>query len=114
MQQLLEEYLRPKGFEIRCCGSATDACRVLRITESSTSKSEFGFESSGESTAFREGKTESEFDIVLTDVKMPGMDGLEFCRMVKQRFANLPVIVMTAYGSLDTAVEALRSGALIL
>ena len=111
MQQLLEEYLRPKGFEIRCCDSATDACRVLGITESSTSKSEFGFESSSESTASREGKTESEFDIVLTDVKMPGMDGLEFCRMVKQRFANLPVIVMTAYGNLDTAVEALRSGA---
>jgi two-component system response regulator HydG len=111
MQQLLEEYLRPKGFDITCCQSATDACQTLGITESSAAKSDFGFKPSSEQTKPHESGTESEFDIILTDVKMPGMDGLEFCRTVKQRFASLPVIVMTAYGSLETAVEALRSGA---
>ena len=53
----------------------------------------------------------NDFDLILTDVKMPGMDGLEFCRVVKKSFPNLPVVVMTAYGSLETAVEALRAGA---
>jgi two-component system response regulator HydG len=111
MQQLLEEYLRPKGFDITCCQSATDACQTLGITESSAAKPDFGFKPCSEQTKPHESGTESEFDIILTDVKMSGMDGLEFCRTVKQRFASLPVIVMTAYGSLETAVEALRSGA---
>ncbi len=109
MRQLLEEYLRPKGFDITCCDNAMEACRILGIAGSSKVKSEFDFETSGEPLKRRE--SEADFDILLTDVKMPGMDGLEFCRTVKQRFANLPVIVMTAYGSLETAVEALRSGA---
>ena len=39
------------------------------------------------------------------------MDGLQFCRILNQSYASLPVIVMTAYGSLETAVEALRAGA---
>ena len=50
-------------------------------------------------------------DIVLTDLKMPGMDGLEFCRRVHSERTDLPVIVMTAFGSLETAIEAMRAGA---
>ena len=51
------------------------------------------------------------FDVVLTDLKMPRMDGLQFCREVVQIRPDLPVIVMTAFGSMDTAIEAIRAGA---
>ncbi|MCC6508506.1 MAG: sigma-54-dependent Fis family transcriptional regulator [Pirellulaceae bacterium] len=50
-------------------------------------------------------------DVVLTDVRMPGTDGLELCAQLHTLLPHLPVIVMTAFGSMDTAVAALRSGA---
>ncbi len=55
-----------------------------------------------------------EFDpeIVVTDLKMPGMDGLELMRKVREREESIDVIVMTAYGAIDTAVKALREGAI--
>jgi two-component system, NtrC family, response regulator AtoC len=49
--------------------------------------------------------------LVLTDLKLPGMGGLELLQAVKQRDAALPVVVMTAYGSVETAVEAMKAGA---
>jgi DNA-binding NtrC family response regulator len=50
-------------------------------------------------------------DAVLTDVRMPGMGGIEFCRRLSGDRPNLPVVVMTAYGDVDSAVGALRAGA---
>ena len=49
--------------------------------------------------------------LVLTDLKLPGMDGLEFLQMVKRTNATIPVVVMTAYGTVETAVEAMKAGA---
>jgi DNA-binding NtrC family response regulator len=51
-------------------------------------------------------------DLLLTDLKMPGMDGVELLRRVRETFPGLPVIVMTAFGAVDTAVQAMRSGAI--
>jgi len=50
-------------------------------------------------------------DIVLTDLRMPEMDGLELVEAIRRRYPHLPVILMTAHGSEDTAVQALRRGA---
>src|SRR5256714_3264610 len=50
-------------------------------------------------------------DLVLTDLKLPGMNGLEFLQAVKRQNAALPVVVMTAFGSVETAVEAMKAGA---
>ena len=51
------------------------------------------------------------FDLVLTDMKMPEMDGLEFLKTIKGTRPEVIVIMMTAYGSIETAVEAMRLGA---
>ena len=51
------------------------------------------------------------FDLVLTDLKMPEMDGMELLKVIKGTRPEMLVIMMTAYGSIDTAVEAMKIGA---
>ncbi len=49
--------------------------------------------------------------LVLTDLKMPGMDGIELMEKIRSESSPIPVVVMTAYGAVDTAVSAMRKGA---
>ena len=51
------------------------------------------------------------FDLVLADIKMPGMGGLELLERIKRTYPELTVVMMTAYGTVDTAVQAMRDGA---
>jgi two-component system response regulator FlrC len=51
------------------------------------------------------------FDLLLTDLSMPRLDGMELLRRVRQHYPELEVIVLTAHGSVDSAVEAMRLGA---
>jgi DNA-binding NtrC family response regulator len=50
-------------------------------------------------------------DLVLTDLRLPGMSGLDLLQEIKRTNALIPVVVMTAYGTVETAVEAMKSGA---
>lgn len=50
-------------------------------------------------------------DVMLSDVRMPGEDGLSLLRTVRERFPSVACILLTAYGSVETAVEAMKSGA---
>jgi two-component system response regulator HydG len=53
----------------------------------------------------------SEFDVVVTDLNMRGLNGIQFCERVVASFPDIPVVVITAFGSLETAVAAIRVGA---
>jgi DNA-binding NtrC family response regulator len=53
----------------------------------------------------------ADYEVVLTDLKMSGMDGIEFCRRIVANRPDVPVVVMTAFGSLETAIAAIRAGA---
>ncbi len=53
----------------------------------------------------------SDLDLVLTDMKMPGLSGIELLEELRRLYPELPVIIMTAYGTVEKAVEAMRLGA---
>lgn len=54
---------------------------------------------------------EHQFDVVVLDVNMPGMNGYDLCRFIKQNWPAIPVILLTALGSLDNKVMGFESGA---
>jgi DNA-binding NtrC family response regulator len=58
-----------------------------------------------------EASCREDFAVVLTDLKMPGMDGLEFCRRLVANRPDIAVVVMTAFGNLESAIAAIRAGA---
>jgi two-component system response regulator HydG len=84
MCELIEADLSRRGFQISWYTSADEAFRVLQ---------------------------EKEFDTVLTDLQMPGMDGLDLCNRIVLNRPDVPVIVITAFGSMETAIKAMRAGA---
>jgi two-component system, NtrC family, response regulator AtoC len=55
--------------------------------------------------------SEGDFDVVLTDINMHSMNGVDLCRQIVASREHVPVVVMTAYGSMDTAISAIRAGA---
>ncbi|MGD2271319.1 MAG: sigma-54 dependent transcriptional regulator [Desulfobacterales bacterium] len=81
---ILGAVLEEEGFEILAANSGHEALEIL--------------ESSG-------------VDLVLTDMKMPSMDGIELLEKIKVKDPDLPVIMMTAHGTVDKAVEAMQKGA---
>src|SRR5262245_9350500 len=51
------------------------------------------------------------FEVIVTDLKMPGMDGIEFLKQLRDRQIETPLILMTAFASVPTAVQAMKLGA---
>ena len=84
MCQMLEADLRLRDFETAWFTSPNDAFEELKHRE---------------------------FDVVLTDYKMPGMSGTDLCERIVANRPDVPVIVMTAFGSMETAIEAMGAGA---
>ena len=84
MRRLLELNLGEQGFSTRAVPDAEAGLKLL---------------------------AQEKIDLVVTDFRLPGMNGLEFLQAIKQVNATLPVVMMTAYGSVESAVEAMKMGA---
>src|SRR4249919_825395 len=63
-------------------------------------------------TAFLEALPEANLSCVITDVRMPGMSGIDLLRRLRERKISVPVIVITGHGDIPLAVEAMRIGAI--
>jgi DNA-binding NtrC family response regulator len=88
-----------------------DEAKMRRLLELNLGEDGFTTFSAGDAEAGIKLLREHAVDLVLTDLKLPGMNGLEFLQAVKRQNAALPVVVMTAFGSVETAVEAMKAGA---
>ena len=85
MRDLLALMLRKEGYELETAASADRACEMVNRGAS--------------------------FDLVISDISMPGMSGLDFLRQCRKASPDTDVILMTAFGSKQTAIEALNEGA---
>ncbi|HEY2386341.1 MAG TPA: sigma-54 dependent transcriptional regulator [Candidatus Binatia bacterium] len=84
MGEMLAERLTPLGFEVEWRTAPAEALDVLATTD---------------------------VDVVVTDINMAGMNGLELCERIVAAYPDVPVVVITAFGSLETAIGAIRAGA---
>ena len=82
LRRVIELQLKSAGFEVLQAGRAEDG---LRLSDQA--------------------------DLILTDLKLPGMDGLELLAQMRRQNMHAPVIVMTAFGTVENAVQAMKSGA---
>ena len=84
MARLLEITLKNEGYQVEKAYSSHEALKKIK------SKS---------------------YDVVVTDLKMPGMDGIELLRIVKKNYPSTQVIMITAFGTIQSAVKAMKEGA---
>jgi two-component system response regulator AtoC len=84
MCDVLEAELKKRGFDTAATTSPEDALRRL---------------------------VDDDFSLVLTDINMLGMSGVDLCKQIVESREDLPVVVMTAYGSMESAIAAIRAGA---
>ena len=82
LRRVLELQLASAGFDVDKAGTAEDGLKLV-----------------------------DRADLVLTDLKLPNMDGLQFLALIRRQNSQVPVIMMTAFGSVETAVEAMKAGA---
>ena len=80
----LKEWLMDEGFSVDMAQSGKEAIDLLSAND---------------------------YALMLLDIKMPGMDGVEVLRIAKEMREDLPVVMMTAYATVETAVEAMKIGA---
>jgi DNA-binding NtrC family response regulator len=88
-----------------------DEAKMRRLLELNLGEDGFSTLSAGDAETGLKLLGENPVDLVVTDLKLPGMNGLEFLQTIKRQNAAMPVVVMTAFGSVETAVEAMKAGA---
>jgi len=88
-----------------------DEARMRRLLELDLAEAGFETLSAPDAESALTLLNKERVDLVLTDLKLPGMTGLEFLQAARRSHAALPVVVMTAYGTVETAVEAMKAGA---
>jgi DNA-binding NtrC family response regulator len=88
-----------------------DEARMRRLLELDLNEAGFRTLSAADAEAGLDLLRREHVDLLLTDLKLPGQTGLELLQSAKRLNGALPVIVMTAYGTVETAVEAMKAGA---
>jgi DNA-binding NtrC family response regulator len=88
-----------------------DEAKMRRLLELNLGEDSFTTLSASDAEAGLKLLRENTVDLVVTDLKLPGMNGLEFLQAIKRHNPALPVVVMTAFGTVETAVEAMKAGA---
>ncbi|MHB8652422.1 MAG: sigma-54-dependent transcriptional regulator [Terriglobia bacterium] len=88
-----------------------DEPKMLRLLELTLAEEGFGTRAAPDAEAGLKLLGQEQIDLVITDLRLPGINGLEFLQAVKRTSALIPVVVMTAYGTVETAVEAMKAGA---
>jgi two-component system, NtrC family, response regulator AtoC len=88
-----------------------DEAKLRRLLELHLADDGYTTRSAADAEAGLQLLARENFDLVLTDFKLPGITGLEFLEAVQRANASLPVILMTAYGTVESAVEAMKAGA---
>jgi two-component system, NtrC family, response regulator PilR len=84
---------------------------IRELLEITLSRMNLATHSAGDLGSARNLLAAGQFQLCLTDMRLPDGDGLELVRHIQARYPNLPVAVITAHGSTETAIEALKSGA---
>lgn len=84
MQRVLEIMLKRMGHEVACAGNGEEAMQIMKSFPA---------------------------DLLISDLRMPGISGTELLRILREQGNEVPVIIMTAYGTIESAVEAMKLGA---
>jgi len=87
-----------------------DEEKLRRVIELQLSSS--GYEVDKAGTAEEALQLAGRADLVLTDLRLPGMDGLELLTLLRRQDSRIPVVVMTAFGTVENAVQAMKAGAI--
>jgi DNA-binding NtrC family response regulator len=88
-----------------------DEAKLRRLIELQLAEEGFNARSAPDAEVGLQLLNKERFDLVFTDFKLPGMSGLEFLQAVKRINANVPVVIMTAFGTVESAVDAMKNGA---
>ena len=81
------------------------------VLEKALQKAHMGVKSFSSASGILETLEHGQPDVLITDVRMPGMDGFELLNKIQHRYPELPVIIITAHSDLDSAVTAYQGGA---
>jgi DNA-binding NtrC family response regulator len=88
-----------------------DEAKMRRLLELNLAEDGYTIHTAADAEAGLNTLRQERIDLVVTDLKLPGMNGLEFLQAVRRSNATIPVVVMTAFGTVETAVEAMKAGA---
>src|SRR5688572_32795442 len=93
----------------QCVLVVEDEEKLRRVVQLQLQSAGFEVEQAG--TAEEGLRAAERADLIITDLRLPGMDGLELMANIRRQNPHTPIIVITAFGSVETAVEAMKAGA---
>jgi DNA-binding NtrC family response regulator len=88
-----------------------DEARMVDLIRRELEDHGYSVTTAGDGPSALELMESGDFDLVITDLRMPGMDGLDLLKQARERFPRTEIVLMTAYASAQTAVKAMKEGA---